>query len=278
MTEIPKLGGLGGEQGNTQLPVPTAKTQAPKRKMHFFTMNNHTSEEVGGLLSYFDKNAKKYRIQEETGENGTKHLQGCVMFDYEQRSTVWDKTSRGHYEKLKGTWEQAVAYCSKVETRTGNQWSKGIPKPLKLVNPDKWWQQDILKILESEPDDRKVYWYWSDAGGIGKSQFTKYLVVKHSCVFIDQGKKPDIMFVMMNQDMDEKNVVIFDIPRDQGNVVSYAAIESIKNGMIFSPKYESGQKVFNPPHVIVFANLPPQLERLSEDRWVITQIDHADNL
>jgi len=70
--------------------------------------------------------------------------------------------------------------------------------------------------------------------------------------------------------------MIIDVPRDNGNNISYKAIESIKNGMIYSPKYEGGYKLFNSPHIIVFANQAPQQERLSSDRWVITQIDYDD--
>jgi len=264
------LGGLGGEGGNTQTP---SLKQVPKRKTHFFTWNNPTEDEIGGLLSYFNDNACKYRIQEETGEEGTPHLQGCVSFNKEMRSTVWDKKSRGHYEKLKGSWNDAVDYCSKEETRTGREWSKGIPKPLKLIKPDKWWQLEILKLIDEEPDDRKVHWYWSEKGGVGKSQFAKYCVAKKNCLFFEEGKKSDIMYLIFEAPEERLGTMIIDVPRDNGNNISYKAIESIKNGMIYSPKYEGGYKLFNSPHIIVFANQPPQTERLSCDRWVITQID-----
>jgi len=268
------LGGLRREGGNTQSPSKTHTTkQEPKRKQHFFTVNNHTEEFLGGILQYFNEHSLKYRIQEETGENGTPHLQGCVQFNKEIRSSCWDKQSKGHYEKLKGSWEDAVEYCSKLETRTGREWSKGLPKPLKLITPKYWWQLEIIEIMKNEPNDRKVYWYWSERGDLGKSQFAKYLVSRGDCVFIDEGEKKDAMFLVMAADMDIKTSVIYDMPRAQGNRICYKSIESIKNGMIFSPKYESGYKLFNSPHLIVFANAPPQHNKLSNDRWVITQID-----
>ena len=43
--------------------------------------------------------------------------------------------------------------------------------------------------------------------------------------------------------------------------------------MIYSPKYEGGYKLFNSPHIIVFANMAPQYERLSKDRWKVRNID-----
>lgn len=72
--------------------------------------------------------------------------------------------------------------------------------------------------------------------------------------------------------MDECECVIFDIPRNQGNNVSYSAIESIKNGLICNTKYETGTKVFNSPKIMVFSNMAPDLESLSEDRWKIRNL------
>ena len=54
--------------------------------------------------------------------------------------------------------------------------------------------------------------------------------------------------------------------------VSYNAIEQLKDGLVFSSKYEGGVKMFNPPHVIIFANWLPDVKTLSEDRWNIVNI------
>jgi len=43
--------------------------------------------------------------------------------------------------------------------------------------------------------------------------------------------------------------------------------------MIYSSKYEGGYKLFNSPHVIVFANAEPKYEALSGDRWKVFNID-----
>ena len=67
-------------------------------------------------------------------------------------------------------------------------------------------------------------------------------------------------------------IVIIDIPRCNGGFVSYQAIESIKNGIMVSTKYESGMVRFNKPHLLIFANEPPNMEKLSKDRWVVTEL------
>lgn len=68
------------------------------------------------------------------------------------------------------------------------------------------------------------------------------------------------------------NFFILDIPRANKNCISYKSIESIKTGLIYSPKYEGGQAVFNSPHIIIFSNYPPEIQNLSLDRWEIFEI------
>jgi hypothetical protein len=43
--------------------------------------------------------------------------------------------------------------------------------------------------------------------------------------------------------------------------------------MICNTKYETGVKVFNSPHIFVFANFPPDKpDELSNDRWIIKEL------
>ena len=73
--------------------------------------------------------------------------------------------------------------------------------------------------------------------------------------------------------MSNTKIVVIDLPRNNGNKVSYDAIESIKNGLICNTKFETGSKGFAPPHIVVFANALPEIEKLSADRWNIVCID-----
>lgn len=51
-------------------------------------------------------------------------------------------------------------------------------------------------------------------------------------------------------------------------------MEKLKDGAVFSPKYESQIiKLDKIPHVIVMANFKPQTKLLSEDRWDIRDLD-----
>ena len=60
-------------------------------------------------------------------------------------------------------------------------------------------------------------------------------------------------------------VVIVDIPRVNRGHFSVAGIEEIKNMFFFSGKYEGGMVSGPIPHVICFANVPPNQEEMSRD-------------
>ena len=66
--------------------------------------------------------------------------------------------------------------------------------------------------------------------------------------------------------------VIFHYVRSMEDYVSYAAIEEVKDGMFYNGKYESSMVIYNPPHIICMANFPPDLDKLSKDRWVVRYI------
>jgi len=255
------------KEGNTVTSF--SKKQPTRKTFYTFTLFNYEpiEEEFNRQLKSI---CRKYLYGHEICPNTNRtHLQGFLHLNKAMRITELNLIGKPHLECCRGDEEQNINYCSK---ENNNIIKYGFPKELKLISPNLPWQLEILDIIKGEPNDRHVYWYWSSNGGVGKSQFCKYLVALHNCVFIDEGKKADIMYSIMEADMDKCNTVIFDVPRGNGNKISYKSVESIKNGMIYSPKYESKYKLFNSPHIIVFANEAPQLEQLSIDRWIVKEI------
>ena len=134
----------------------------------------------------------------------------------------------------------------------------------------------ILKLLEETPDDRTINWYWEETGNVGKSSLVKHIYLKYKDeVAIANGKGNDVRNQINNHVNLAKNnikIAILDISRTSEEFVSYEVIEQIKNGLMYSGKYEGGVCCFNSPHVIVFANFGPKTESLSEDRWNIVEI------
>jgi len=131
------------------------------------------------------------------------------------------------------------------------------------------WQAKLVSILNTKPDTRTVHWYYDIKGNKGKSWLCKYLKYKYpnDCALLTNGKSTDIAH-MYNCEP----IAIFDFARSNEERINYQIIEQVKDGKVFSPKYDSHTKVCACPHVVCFANFKPNVDALSEDRWKIVQI------
>lgn len=268
-----------GTWGNTQpkssSTTSTKAKQTPSRKNHFFTYNNYDPNEIDAIVTVLKRFAFKGQIQTEIGENGTPHLQGMIWCKKPHRDTEFKLPKQIHWEKLMDVGNSSN-YCNKDETHDGVfRTSWGFPKPLKILKKEDFydWQVQMDNCLSYEPDDRTIYWVYSKNGGMGKSTFCKYLAFTYNAVICGKGQYSDIINIMFNANMDNTNLVVFDLPRNNGNNISYSALEAIKNGMICNTKYETGNKLFNPPHVLIFANDEPQWEAMSDDRFKVLCVD-----
>lgn len=265
------------DSGNTN-------TESKEYRSLFFTYNNPSKAEKAELLKWL-KNRKNfsYIFQEETGENGTPHLQGC----FKSKSSIkFDSLKkmfpRIHWEKTI-SWDDAIEYCSKEETRTGEIYkSDDIYLKEKIEDPLEGmelydYQKEILEIIKTKPNSRTIHWYWCRKGNSGKSSLVKHIYLNNmNTTLIANGKGNDIRNLINNHVNIEKKpikTVIFDIPRTCEEYVSYEVMEQIKNGLLYSGKYEGGTCVFNTPHLIIFANFQPKKKMFSKDRWHIVEIN-----
>lgn len=139
----------------------------------------------------------------------------------------------------------------------------------KYSKPLREWQSELKCIIEGEVCDRSVYWYYDATGGAGKSFMSGYLQTHHNAFIVSGGKVADIAHAF-----NEEPIVCFDLSRTMVDHCDhvYSMIEKFKDGCIFSGKYESRTKIFDVPHVIVFANFMPDQTKLSNDRWNIISI------
>lgn len=126
------------------------------------------------------------------------------------------------------------------------------------------WQQWTVDLLGGTPQERPVYWFYDPVGGHGKTWLSKYLIQENpgQVFYSNGGKSADILFGYQGE-----KIVIFDYTRDYKEFVGYGAMEQLKNGIMYSPKYQSVLKHFDTPHVIIFANFIPDYTKLSRDRW-----------
>lgn len=250
------------------------RTRETRSRSWFFTWNNPPENSWAQIKETFDLLGIEYVFQLEKAEQV--HFQGVVR--YKNPVEKWPNLPC-HWERCRN-WRQAIKYCSKVDTRIDGPWTnlenlkfrKTIIDPL-AGKELKDFQKKILEIIKNPVDDRKIYWFWEPEGNSGKSTLAKHIVMNYNAVLLGSGTKDCLCCLKLYMEEKDVDVVIFDIPRCRFNDISYEVIESVKNGMLFSGKYESGFITFNPPHVVIFANYPPDIQFLSEDRWVVEKIE-----
>jgi len=253
------------KEGNTKLPSSRARRWV-------ITVNNYEESDIVTITHLFDK----YIIGKEVGsENETKHLQvygereHAVRFD-----TLKKAIPKAHLEKAKGSKQANIDYCSKEGDFITNF---KVTKPPKILAFEQLydWQRGIEELIKTEPDDRTIYWYWDKVGCAGKTALVKRLVVKYGCVFSTSTSTLNIL----TQADPEKDVYLFNFSRSVHDFDPYGALEQLKDGLITDSKLkkESRTIVMDPPHVICFANKPPNTKKLSADRWVITRLDEESD-
>jgi len=145
------------------------------------------------------------------------------------------------------------------------------PPVLTTSEPRLGWQLTVGAIPESEAHARRIHFVVDPNGNSGKSWMCQYLLTKYPerTQVLRIGKRDDLSYAI---DID-KDIFLFDIPRTQMTYLQYSVLESLKDRMIFSPKYESSFKVLRTiPHVIVFSNEQPDMNTLSADRYNIINV------
>lgn len=254
-------------------------TRKVKSRAWFFTWDNPPENFLAQIINEFQN--YEYICQKERSLSGLVHIQGVMRYPTQRYN--WPDLPC-HWERCRN-WRAAIKYCSKVDTRIdgpwtnipGMTWRKSIISPLdgKILFP---WQVRILELIKENPDDRKIYWYWDSIGCTGKTSLAKHIRITYGKKWLYvNGASRDILCALIrrleNFDIDG---VIFGITRQDASRVSYRSIEIIKDGIGFNAKYESDDFLMSPPHVLIFANFPPDKDMLSADRWVIEEINSTN--
>lgn len=234
-----------------------------------FTLNNYNSEDIE-KIKLECKPDILYSIGEEIAPTtGTPHLQGFISSPTKIRPTEKFSNKSIHWEKCKSRLSNNLIYTQKEGKSHSN-----FPKPLQLISSFYAWQQEVINLIDSSPDDRTIHWFWEDNGCAGKTAIAKFICASYNAIVVS-GKSTDCKNAILQYNLRNNkfpDIVIFDIPRCNNNHISFEALESIKNGLFYSGKYEGGMCIFNSPHVICFSNEEPPLDILSKDRWHVVNI------
>lgn len=262
--------------GNTET---TAKVPQKSRNW-CFTYNNPqndgiTPEQMEHILSVLSPVAFVFQL--ETGEAGTPHYQGCVTV---KNPIAMPKflSKRIHWESTR-SWAKSILYCQKAEGRIDGPWALNVEvkKPLQVITELRPWQAMLKERLDEEPDSRTILWLWEPNGNVGKTAMAKFICSHYSAVYVN-GKGADIKYAVQKYLERGKTLhaAVFGFTRTNEDYIPYSALEEVKDGIFFSGKYEAGMVMYNSPHVVCFANFPPDRSKLSEDRWDVINVNEFD--
>ena len=139
------------------------------------------------------------------------------------------------------------------------------------------WQQELMTLITS-PSDREVIWVQGMRGNEGKSWFQEYLTsfFGHGRVVqLDlKMKTSNVLHALRKRPLSSVDVFLFNEPRAINyESCNYSILESIKDGIAVSSKYDNDIIHFKTPNtVIVFSNGCPSMKQLSRDRWCVLRI------
>jgi len=234
----------------------------------FFTlrMEECTASQLSQLLKGF---SKEFLFSGEKGEGGFEHWQGCFSLKQKEYfNTVKNHfPSCIHLEPCKHWWK-ANNYCKKVDTHICGPYTE---KSTFIWTIEKLypWQERIRKMCLEIPDQRTINWIWESEGNRGKTSFCKFMAVHYQAIVLSNGSLKDLACAIGDT---SPTIILINLTRDLEERVNYSAFEAMKDGLMFSAKYESKMKLFNCPHIFIFANFEPRLTSCSADRWNVIRI------
>lgn len=160
--------------------------------------------------------------------------------------------------------------CARYHKFVADYIQDNKPKVTVEAHPLMPWQEELYNRLRLTPDNRQIIFIVDRVGNKGKSWFARYYCGMHdNAQIIVPGKKADMAYVVR----EDTRTFFLDCPRSkQGEFIQYDFLEELKNGYLFSSKYESRCKTLPTPHVVVLMNEHPDETKLSSDRYSITTL------
>lgn len=230
------------------------------------------------LFNVLKEKADKFIFQLELTGDDNWHFQGYMHLQDKDRPKAW---AVKHNELLPGIEVQAASkagieslkkYCMKQDTRQEGPWAdKAVYMGQDLPSVLRPWQEEVKKLCLQDPDDRTIYWIYDKEGSSGKSKFAKYMQFHHDVVKLTYADAKDLLNLVTK--FQGRRCYIFDLSRTKPATFSsmdmYSAMEDIKNGHFINTKYETESVLMACPNIIVFANILPDTDKLSNDRWNI---------
>lgn len=145
-------------------------------------------------------------------------------------------------------------------------------------------QRFIWSLLQEESDDRRVKWFGDAYGSSGKTKLMVWAVRNYpdKCHWGGPGMSVENQMMLFAQRIDEGwdgDVLFINLTRsksEQSDMAHlYTFIENVKDGIICFGKFRGGMELINPPHVVIFANVFPDVRTMSHDRFEVYEITRS---
>lgn len=215
---------------------------------------------------------KEAYIGREVGAGGFKHYQYAIDCSGDLREYA-DYNSLGWHIEDCISWDKSVEYCRK----SGNYVYIGDSREEKYYQ---WlgrrglmpiWKSALSKLASQ--NDRQID-CWVDVDGHSGKSTTNYLLQRRGFAFCVDGDKHVKENIAMNYN--NEPIMIIDIPRAEAIDTELASLlESLKDGIIATGKYQGSKIYFRGVKILVFTNhfIPEGVyKKLTEDRWRVFSV------
>lgn len=113
----------------------------------------------------------------------------------------------------------------------------------------------MLNVIEHCNSPRDIIWLIDPVGNNGKTFLSYYLRDMCQAMRVPNVNSNDFAFAYRYQ-----KIVVFDYTRESKDHINYALLDDLKNGSIWSPKYQSAVKTWKyNVKVVCFSNFSPKI-------------------
>jgi len=265
------------------------------RRMNYFDYNDGQKSHHPNIKKVLNLthwiNVRKYLAKED------KSNKDLINVHSTNASKVWACSSAAEAAAITGVnpihvnvlWELRSKEKTPVLKKTDNKGNKMI-RATKINIHEKPWYRPLVDIAANAAY-RKVVWVYSEAGGVGKSTWYRWLrqvgYGDDIAMISNISNRDNFMHTILNLKGGNggdwsKQLLIVDFSRAAENVLSiYDCIEKVLDGYITSGKYNSTSVVWDfVPKIVVFSNWAPAIRSrnsgkrtLSIDRWLIYNLE-----
>jgi hypothetical protein len=194
----------------------------------------------------------------------------------DNKLSMWEKLARVTTLEEARDLNPEIFIKSFSSLRSISQWNRAQTVTPPCVPRLRQWQSEVHQKLMDQ-NQRQVLFVVDREGNTGKSQLALWMLAQYGnrLFYCSGGKNADIAHAFCKGPNYE--IVVFDLPKSfEPEYIPWRLIESLKNGVVTTTKYDSDTKVIGRSiKVLVLTNhdLDQHKHRLTNSRWSIVDLD-----